>query len=57
MVDGIVIMIYGGDVSFSEEKIFKNILIKLRFEGKVVIRQVEEIVFIIILKKREKGQL
>lgn len=57
MADGIVTMIYGGDVSSSEEKIPKNIPIKLRPEGKVAIRQAEETASIIILKKREKGQL
>lgn len=57
MVDGIMKMIYGGDINSNEEKIPKNITIKLRAEGKVGIRQTEETVCIMTLKNRGKGQL
>lgn len=57
MVDGIMKTIYGVDISSTEERIPKNITIKLRPEGKVGNWQAEETVCIMTLKSREKSQL
>lgn len=57
MVDGIMKMIYGVDITSTEERIPKNIIIKLRPEGKVGNWKAEETICIMTLKSREKSQL